>query len=100
MLAEGASVSSITYVEFGIKALANKFGLPPGFPELVAAQGIRPLPFTELHARGLEAFPSLVKHDPFDRMLLAQAQVDGLKFLTADTTLLALDQPWIIDATE
>lgn len=46
------------------------------------------------------AFPALDEHDPFDRMLVAQAQTDGLTFFTADGTLLDPDAPWIQDATE
>ncbi len=38
------------------------------------------------HALALEALPALHK-DPFDRLLLAQAIVEGLILLTADKTL-------------
>ena len=43
-------------------------------------------------------FPELIGHDPFDRVLLAQAKVEQLDFLTADRRLLARDFDWILDA--
>lgn len=92
-------VSSITHVEFLVKQMRGRLHLPDDLPAHLVAAGLDPLPYTELHAAGLSHFPTLVGHDPFDRMLLAQARVEGLEFLTADRRLLALDQPWIIDAT-
>ena len=44
------------------------------------------LPVTSLHAVALAALPALHK-DPFDRMLVAQAQAEGLVLLTADAAL-------------
>jgi len=49
--------------------------------------GYEELPVTGAHALALEDLPSLHK-DPFDRMLLAQARVEGLSLLTADERLL------------
>ena len=43
-------------------------------------------------------FPALVRHDPFDRMILAQAEAERMTLLTADRTLLVLGQTWIVDA--
>ena len=43
--------------------------------------------------------PELIGHDLFDRVLLVQAKVERLDFLTADRRLLALDYDWILDAT-
>src|SRR5689334_7906109 len=91
--------SAITYVELAVKAKHRKLLVPPDLPNLVHDQGIRPLAFTEKHVAGLSAQP-LEGHDPFDRMLLAQAQVDGLTFVTADSVLLDLGLPWVLDATQ
>lgn len=44
------------------------------------------LPVLAEHALALDALPPLHK-DPFDRLLLAQAIVEGLILLTADKTL-------------
>ena len=41
------------------------------------------------HAERINALPTL-RHDPFDRLLLAQALVERCRFLTADRRLLGL----------
>ena len=41
------------------------------------------LPVTGAHAAGLASLPPIHK-DPFDRMLVAQAMIEGLTLLTAD----------------
>lgn len=92
-------VSSITHVEFAIKQMSGKLHVPEDLPALLTGAGLEPLAYTEIHAAALHRFPTLVGHDPFDRMLLAQAKAEGLDFLTSDRQLLALDEPWILDAT-
>jgi PIN domain nuclease of toxin-antitoxin system len=98
--ADGVLASAVSYVELAVKGQRRKLVVPPDLPRLVHDQGILPLAFTEAHATGLGALPALQGHDPFDRMLLAQAQIEGHAFATADSVLLALDLPWVIDATE
>lgn len=44
------------------------------------------LPVTSEHAVGIDALPDLHK-DPFDRILLAQALLEGITLLTADVQL-------------
>ena len=51
--------------------------------ELFAAAGYRLLDVKPAHAIGVESLPPL-HADPFDRMLVAQAQSENLLFLTAD----------------
>ncbi|MCW2753936.1 MAG: hypothetical protein JWQ32_1347 [Marmoricola sp.] len=97
--ASGRYVSSITRVEFAIKQMKGKLRLPPDLSARLADAGLEDLAFSARHAEGLHRFPTLVTHDAFDRMLLAHARVDGLDLLTSDRTLLALEEPWIIDAT-
>lgn len=46
--------------------------------------GYRELAITSEHAVAIEKLPPLHK-DPFDRLLLAQADVEGVTLLTADT---------------
>lgn len=62
-------------------------------------QGLRQLPLVGEHSESIAEFPELIGHDPFDRVLLAQAKVERLDFLTADRRLLALGYDWIVDAT-
>jgi PIN domain nuclease of toxin-antitoxin system len=42
------------------------------------------IPLTSLHAVAVESSPPL-HHDPFDRILIAQAITEGITLLTADT---------------
>ena len=44
------------------------------------------LPISSLHALAVNDLPQLHK-DPFDRMLLAQAKVEGISLLTSDSAL-------------
>lgn len=48
--------------------------------------GYEPLAITPAHACAVATLPPLHR-DPFDRMLVAQALVEGLPLLTADTAL-------------
>ena len=45
--------------------------------------GYQELPITSAHAVAVESLPALHR-DPFDRMLVAQSQVEGISLLTAD----------------
>nr|WP_292601419.1 type II toxin-antitoxin system VapC family toxin [Mesorhizobium sp.] len=45
---------------------------------------------SELHATRLEHLP-LHHRDPFDRLLIAQAQIEGLTLVTADRHFSAYD---------
>ena len=48
--------------------------------------GYSELPVTSEHAVAIESLPPIHK-DPFDRMLVAQATVEGITLLTADSLL-------------
>ncbi len=50
------------------------------------------LPLTGAHAGALADLPAIHK-DPFDRILIAQAKVEGLTLLTADATLARYGAP-------
>jgi len=55
-------------------------------PGLLQADGFQPLPISIAH--GLRAGGYSQPHrDPFDRMLAAQAELEGLVLITADTQL-------------
>lgn len=92
--------SSVSVSEITIKHMLGRIDLPGGdrFPGIFTASGLAELPFTGTHAAALLSFPDLARHDPFDRMLLAQAESEHLTLLTSDQTLLALGRSWIADA--
>jgi PIN domain nuclease of toxin-antitoxin system len=57
------------------------------------------LSITAEHAEGIRDFPELTRHDPFDRLLVAQASRSSMLLVTADRVLLGLERDFIVDAT-
>jgi len=58
----------------------------PALADIVSQQqanGLRVLPVTLAHALGVEGLPA-VHNDPFDRMLIAQANVEGAELVSVD----------------
>ncbi|MBZ9771329.1 type II toxin-antitoxin system VapC family toxin [Mesorhizobium sp. CO1-1-8] len=51
--------------------------------DILRSNGIPILSVNEVHAARLEHLP-LYHRDPFDRLLIAQAQIEGLTLVTAD----------------
>ena len=88
--ADEAFASAVTPWELGIKRALWKLTMPDGLVEQLASEGFVPLPITAEHA---ELAPALPPHhrDPFDRMLVAQAQLESLVLVTADTALADYD---------
>ena len=63
------------------------FNLEPSLlRQALLSGGWQELPIEASHALAVSQLPPLHR-DPFDRLLLAQAQVDGLLLLTADSQL-------------
>ena len=83
------SVASIW--EMAIKQAAGKLRIDGGLEDF--RRSVRQMNGTELAIRAEHALAAaaLPEHhrDPFDRMLVAQAQVDGLVLLTADKLVMA-----------
>jgi PIN domain nuclease of toxin-antitoxin system len=91
LLADGKQefyLSAASSWEIGIKAASGKLDLPESpvtyVPKRLAGQGIIPLPILHQHALAVYDLP---KHhsDPFDRLLIAQAQMEEMVVLTADS---------------
>ena len=80
-------VSAASAWEIAIKAAAGKLPGALDVAEDVAgcmeSQGFRPLDITVPHAQRAGNLPPLHR-DPFDRMLVAQALVEGLPLLSND----------------
>lgn len=91
-------VSAATGWELTIKAMLGKIDVPVGLPARLSDQGLALLDVSAEHAEGLRGFPELVRHDPFDRLIVAQAAVEGLQLLTADRVLLGLGRGFVLDA--
>lgn len=91
-------VSAVSVAELTIKAMLGRIGVPEDLPAALRQQSLVELPLTAEHAAAVTDFPALVRHDPFDRLLLAQARTAGLDFLTSDRTLLGLGLDFVVDA--
>lgn len=83
-------VSAISHAEIAIKRSLGKLEAPWIPDELLEENGIAALPFTSTHARRMLELP-FHHHDPFDRMLIAQAAVEDVAFATVDARIRAYD---------
>jgi PIN domain nuclease of toxin-antitoxin system len=79
-------ISAVCLWEIWLKQSIGKLHLEAGFADAVAAGSFEALPLTGEHAQEVAHLP-WHHRDPFDRMLVAQARVSGLIFLTADEIL-------------
>jgi len=92
--------SPISIVEIKVKQLRGKFRETGDLGAVLSDVGFRELPFRAEDAMQITKFPSLIEHDPFDRMLLCQATTHNSTFMTSDSVLLSLGFDWIIDAQD
>ena len=91
-------VSAISLAELEQKALLGKLAAPVGLAQRYLEQGIVIESFGFEASEQLRRFPQLAKHDPFDRMILAQAPLQfGTVFFTADSVLADLGLDWVVD---
>ncbi len=92
-------VSAATVWELTIKAMLGKLSVPEKLTARLVEQGLSLLSISAAAAEAIREFPELTWHDPFDRLLVAQASQAGLELVTADRVLLGLARDFIIDAT-
>lgn len=76
-------VSVASLWEIAIKAGLGKLEAPDDLPERIEQLGFELLPITPEHAWRVRTLPSHHR-DPFDRLLIAQAEVERLPIVTAD----------------
>jgi PIN domain nuclease of toxin-antitoxin system len=76
-------VSAATIWEVAIKQAIGKLSEPPRLPERIRDSGFTPLPISSEHAITAGRLP-MIHRDPFDRMLVAQAQCEDLTLVTRD----------------
>jgi PIN domain nuclease of toxin-antitoxin system len=97
--AQGVHVSAATVWELTIKSMLGKLTVPSDLSQRLPGQGLELLSVTAGHAEAIRDFPELIRHDPFDRLIVAQASRAGLQLLTADHVLLELRRDFILDAS-
>jgi PIN domain nuclease of toxin-antitoxin system len=85
-----ATVSSVCVAEISIKSRLGKLPSQPDLLEELEVQGFGELPFTHAHAVALQRLP-MHHRDPFDRMLVVQAQVERMTLVTADARCAVYD---------
>jgi PIN domain nuclease of toxin-antitoxin system len=83
-------VSAATVWEIAIKRAAGKLETPDDLGVILRSSAMRELAVTWSHAALAGALPRL-HDDPFDRMLVAQAQAEELTLVTADRMVLRYD---------
>lgn len=93
-------VSAATVWELTIKSMLGKLTVPEQLTGHLSEQGLLILNVTAEDAEGIRVFPELIKHDPFDRLIVSQAFHGRLRLVTADRVLLALDRDFLLDATQ
>lgn len=90
--ADIAWVSAASGWEIAIKQALGKLRMQESFGEMVATSDFLELPITLRHTEQLSAMPA--HHaDPFDRMLIAQARVEGATIVTHDRQFQIYDVP-------
>jgi len=88
-------VSAASVWEVSIKRALGKLDAKAGLESHLDDDGFSSLPITVTHAAVAGALP-LHHGDPFDRMLVAQAQLEDLTLVTRDPTLRAYDVPILV----
>lgn len=88
--ASEVSVSAVSVFEIATKAAIGKLPAPRDLAALVVAAGFRALPLGLHQAEVVRDLP-LHHRDPFDRLLVAQAQAEDLTLATADRQLSMYD---------
>jgi PIN domain nuclease of toxin-antitoxin system len=80
-------LSAVSVWEIAIKWSLKKLPLPAApdtlVPEWISRTAVTPLPVLHAHALRVAALPPHHR-DPFDRLLVAQAQIEEIPILTSD----------------
>jgi PIN domain nuclease of toxin-antitoxin system len=85
-------LSAASAWEMSIKRARGRLDSPTDVAEAVDVSGFRELAVSILHAQSVGALPP--HHaDPFDRILIAQAQLEGLTIVTRDPAFEAYGVP-------
>lgn len=84
--ADEVFVSAASAWEVAIKVALGRLSVPGPLLDVVVASNFSPLPIDFAHAAAAGALPP-INNDPFDRMLVAQAMVEGLHLVSHDGKL-------------
>jgi PIN domain nuclease of toxin-antitoxin system len=76
-------VSAVSSIEISIKSALGKLEAPTDLEDEIALRGFSHLPLSFRHGQALRSLPGH-HQDPFDRMLIVQALVEGLTLISHD----------------
>ena len=79
-------VSAATAWEISIKKSIGKLDAPDDLDAIAEEEGFEKLPISFFHGEHAGDLPRYHR-DPFDRMLIAQSQTEGLEIITADKSI-------------
>jgi PIN domain nuclease of toxin-antitoxin system len=81
-------LSAASVWEMAIKQALGRLRLPEPASAAAPRMGMAPLPVSFAHAEATASLPPLHR-DPFDRLLVAQARLEGLTLVTRDPLIRA-----------
>lgn len=87
-------VSAASAWEIGIKRATGKLQVGASVAHTIRRHGFTALPITVEHAEWAGSLP-LLHRDPFDRLLVAQAQLEGLVLVTVNDQILRYQVPHV-----
>ena len=88
-------LSAVTAWELGIKQAQGALTLLRPVSDLIQTHAMTELPVTLRHGEAVRYLP-LHHRDPFDRLLVAQAMVEGLVLVTGDRQLMDYGVPILL----
>ncbi|HEU0242137.1 MAG TPA: type II toxin-antitoxin system VapC family toxin [Micromonosporaceae bacterium] len=88
-------VSAASVWEVVIKQAIGKIRAPVDLAERISDVGFRELPIASRHAVAVSGLPP-IHRDPFDRVLVAQAQCEDLTLVTRDVNIRRYDVPTLV----
>ena len=88
--ADQVYVSAVSGWEIAIKASIGRLETTRSVVEAVRESGFEELPVRLSHGEALRALP-MHHRDPFDRMLVAQAQAEGMVLVSRDEAMTLYD---------
>ena len=83
-------LSAVVVLEISIKRSLGKLRVSDEYLDLLLGAGVQALPLSIAHASAVEHLPRHHR-DPFDRMLVAQASVEGAAVVTRDEAMRPYD---------
>jgi PIN domain nuclease of toxin-antitoxin system len=85
-------VSAVSVWEIAIKRASGKLIFRGSVTEAIETHGFQALPISVAHAEWAGSLEQ-IHQDPFDRMLIAQAHLEGLTLVTLDDQILRYQVP-------